>query len=281
MFILFWIFIQVIAEVLPVSSSGHIFLLRKIWSCLNWSIGENIPWETIDFLLHIPTFCILLIFFFARWWKMVFQKPISFDVFFQKDAWIRIGNAALFLGSSSLITFLFWWKRYYGYFAVPVTVGFLCTAIAMWCLKYLPYGKGCELYLGGSRSCLWQTRDGVVLGFIQGAMMNAGFSRFGFTLITGRLLGYNAETAFAISFLLEAPLLFGASIRGLFDLYKNPEIITEYFAIPGLFVMLIATILSYFVLKLVHRLVQKDKLHYVAWYMIIPLTISFVFERCS
>lgn len=281
MFVLFWIFIQIVAEVLPVSSSGHIYLLKKMWSCFGLPMIQHHPWETIDFLLHIPTFFVLLVFFFRRWWQMVFNKPISFAVFTQRDSWIKIAHAVLFLGCSSAITTLFWWKRYYGYFAVPVSIGFLCTAIILFVMKYLPAGKGCEWYVSGRKNCFWQTRDAVVLGFVQGAMMNAGFSRFGFTLITGRLLGYNGNTALAVSFLLEMPLLLGASARGLLDLYKNPDILTEYFAFPSVFVILVATILSFFVLGCVDWLVKKDKLHYIAGYMVIPFVVSLIFERCS
>lgn len=281
MFIFFWIFIQIIAEVLPISSSGHIFLLKQIWTCLGHSVDPNQPWQTIDFLLHIPTLFVLLLFFFKRWWNMVLNKPVHYSVFFEKESWIKIAHATLFLGCSSTITYLFWWKRYYGYFAVPVSVGFLFTGLALYGMKYLPKGKGCAWYVDGRNNCFWQTRDAVVLGFVQGSMMNAGFSRFGFTLIAGRLLGYDANTAFGISFLLEAPLLLGAGVRGVVDLCKDPTIFSEYFAIRGVFVMLVATILSFFVLKFVNKLVEKGKLHYISGYMIIPLVMSLLFERCS
>jgi len=271
MFIFFWIFIQTVAEVLPISSSGHIFLLKQIWTCCDLYIQPNIPWGTIDFLLHVPTFIVLLLFFFSRWWKMILKKPIAFSAFYERDSWMKIARVLLFLGASSTITTLFWWKRYYGYFAVPVSIGFLLTAAAILSLKFIPKGGDCS----------WWVRDAVVLGFVQGSMMNAGFSRFAFTLVAGRMLGYSPRVALAVSFLVELPLLFGAGVKGLLEIYQNPEIFTEYFAIHGVFVMLVAAILSYFVLKLVDRMLEKGKLHYISGYMIIPFIISLVFERCS
>ena len=271
MFIFLWICIQIIAEVLPVSSSGHIFLLQKIWSCLSFTVPLDHPWQTIDFILHVPTFLVLLFFFFGRWWQMIFDRPISTAVFYEPAAWIKMARVLVFLACSSVITTLFWWKRYYGYFAVPVSVGFVFTGLALLSLKFLPRGGACS----------WWARDGVVLGFVQGSVMNAGFSRFAFSLLAGRLLGYEARTALAIAFLIEMPLLFGAGIKGIWEIYQAPEIFREYFAIHGVFVMLIATILSYFVLQIVDRMVEKGKLHYVAGYMIVPFVTCLVFERCS
>jgi undecaprenyl pyrophosphate phosphatase UppP len=271
MFIFLWIFIQIVAEVLPVSSSGHIFLLKRIYSCLSFTVPLDHPWQTIDFMLHVPTFLVLLIFFFGRWWQMIFDRPISTAVFFERRSWIQIARVLLFLGCSSTITTLFWWKRYYGYFAVPVSVGFVFTALALLALKFLPRG--------GAAS--WWARDGVVLGFVQGSVMNAGFSRFAFSLLAARLLGYEPRTALAVAFLIEMPLLFGAGARGLWEIYQTPEMFREYFAIQCVFVMLIATIVSYFVLQIVDRMVEKGKLHYVAGYMIIPFVTCLVFERCS
>ncbi len=279
MFIFFLIFIQIIAEVLPISSSGHIFLLKKAWNFAGYTIDPHQIFPTIDFLLHIPTLFVLLLFFFKRWWNIILHKPIHYLVFFEKESWKKIGSVLIFLGVSSFITFLFWWKRYYEYVTTPVWIGFLATGLVLFAMKFLPKVKTSKINQG--RKGLWQIQNAVILGLVQGAMMNAGFSRFGFTLFFSRLLGYNFNTAFEISFLLEMPLLFGASMKALLDIYKKPEIFSEYFAIHGLFAMLVAAILSYFVLKGVNKLVEKNKLHYISGYMIIPLIISLLFERGS
>ncbi len=204
---------------------------------------------------------------------MIFQEQdMRVAIFFKQSTWMSLIRPALFVGVVDLITVLFWWIDWAHYPAVEhyfLPIGFTITAIALYATRY---GSG-------KKDAEWRLRDACMLGMVQGCSLLPGISRFASTYSAGRLLcGYNALTAFALSFLIQFPLICVGFLKGLIALHKTADLFAKVFAFQSLFVMLIASLVSYWLLDIVGRLVEKNKLYYVSWYMIIPISISLFFE---
>lgn len=290
MFLSLWIFIQIVVESLPISSSGHVMLAQKIVNRYGY---DQLPflWE-VDFLLHGPTIIIVMSYFFKAWWRMVFQekenekKEIIVGSCNQvrgnkwRERVLELGakrallvRPILFIGIVDVITVLFWWVDFAYYSFVEnyfLPIGFLITAFFLYATCYASEKKDAS----------WLTRDAVVLGLVQGCCFLPGISRFASTYGAGRLLcSYNGPTSFALSFLIQLPLICAGFLKGLFALHKRPNIFMKVFAFQSLFVMLIASLVSYWLLCIIGRLIEENKLYYLAWYMILPILMSLFFYK--
>ena len=253
---------QIILESLPVSSSGHVALLMRYWNMLQLKDLGAVPFWIIDFLLHIPTIVILTLFFCKQWWNTFLGVPF-YRFYCQQKFWANLLKMAVFVGIIDGITFLSW-----GLHIVPsvsLTVGFMVTAIALFSLKYLAEGKGV---------IEWNYKHAVALGVVQSLSLMPGVSRFATTYVASCWLGYKRQDAFALSFLIQFPLLFGAACKGLLALRGYFESIQSLFDLQLLFVILSASCISYLVLCGMYVLVIRKQLWYISWYMAVPILLS-------
>ena len=138
------LFIQIILECLPISSSGHIYFLQKIFF-------QNVEWtELLDHLTHAPTLLILMIFFKNDWLplikKLLHIKPKCASyrrllrIFFKIIGLVFITDC---------ITVLF----YFGFkiiawpdLSLIASIGFLITGLSLLSLCFIPNYKSKEHY---------------------------------------------------------------------------------------------------------------------------------------
>lgn len=262
-FLYVWICVQIIVESLPLSSSGHVQLAEEFFNC--FSMEKMLPvnlWQ-IDFLLHGPMIGILLALFFKQWWQMGLRVPLEKKSFFKHGLWLNGAKTILFVGVADVITFLFWVIQPLSW--VPLTIGFCLTALSLCSLRY---------YSGGTRKFNWKYADAGWLGMVQGLSLMPGVSRFASTYAAGCYLGYERREIFALSFMIQFPLLLAAFAKGLASLGGNSFVFAKFFDLKMLFVILSATIISYAVLCWVGRLIERKKLWKLSWYMIVPIVLS-------
>ncbi len=98
------------------------------------------------------------------------------------------------------------------------------------------------------------------IGLSQAIAVIPGISRSGATITTGLALGLNRESAARFSFLLSAPIIFGAAALKLPHLLKGGM---DIFLIMG---MLSAAISGYFAIKYLLKFVQKTSYAIFFWY---------------
>ncbi len=260
MFFLWWILIQIIGESLPISSSGHVQLLQKYFDVT----FQN--FENINFLLHGPTIFLLLFCFFTTWWHLIFKNKFLVNFF----------KASIFIIISDVITFLFWILNisnvsFIQHYFLPI--GFCITAI---CLYFSRYGKY-------NKIVSWSVSDAIFLGMVQGICLLPGISRFAGTYAAGLWLGYTRKDAISISFLIQFPLLCAAFLKGMLHICKHVDFvqnISHNFSLNLIFLtMLIASLISYALLCWVIRLIEQNRLWYFAFYMIIPIGLSFLMVK--
>ncbi len=64
-------------------------------------------------------------------------------------------------------------------------------------------------------------RDAILIGFSQALAVIPGISRSGITISMGLLLGLKRQAAAKFSFLLSAPIIFGAGMKHVLDLVRH------------------------------------------------------------
>ena len=247
--IIFLAIVQGITEFLPISSSGHIVLFENILG----STDSNIILEVI---LHFGTL-------------------ISILIFFRKDIF-KVVNGVLRRDKDSISYCL-----QVVIATMPVVVFILLTKIldfqieSLFVLKTLMF-----TYLANS-VILYITKGSkgvknnityflaIMMGFSQVFALLPGISRAGITICTALFFGFNQKSAAKFSFFMAIPAMLGALIFKIEDIYTQSAIEVHALVLGFLFSM----ITGLFVLKLLFRILENQKLWMFSFYsMLIWLT---------
>lgn len=250
------IFLQIVLEMLPVSSSGHVILF------FSWAYGTQkaqqllIAHHALDFLLHGVSVVMIGLYFFKQWFRYLV------DFFkWHKDA-VRI---VLFCIVADCITALF-----YGFFIYtqttffPLWLGFLITGLLLLVSSLIQHEKEQPVSL----------KAGLVVGIAQGLALLPGISRFGSTFVVGRFLGFSSMQSFQYSFLIAWPLMFAAWVKGSYDLFSTQEI-TQLLSGDIVLSMVIATVISWYCLQQIAKIIEKKQVHYLAWWLFLVAFVAF------
>ena len=247
--------VQIVLESFPVSSSGHIFLLKKFLQ----QISCNISFFSYDVFVHIlhgPTVAVIACFFFKRWFFLV--KNI-------KRCWPIICNIIFLLGIADTITFLFFlFFKKIGHTEFPLWCGFVITATVLYSLRWCRNRKP-------SRWVWWHA---CIIGAAQGCALIPGISRFALVFASARWLRLPKHKAFEITWLISVPLITVASIRGAY-LSWSETVSALLMRLDLFFIVLLVSVIAYYALCFVYYLIQADRLWWFAWYMVVPFIISF------
>lgn len=267
MFLFFWMIIQVIGESLPISSSGHVALMHALATKFNILLPvslESHAWA-FDYLLQGVSAVLFLIYFFSAWWKLVINRPIRLGALCEASVWKKIiGKVLLFGIAADGVTFVCWAIHIDQLIHLPLAVGFMITAVALWSTRCAKNKKNINI---------WSVSNGLVVGFVQGCALLPGISRFGTTFAALRWLGYTHDNAFSISFLIQWPLIVAGSLLGCKQLYDT-GVLSEILSVPLLISMMLASVGAYGVLVWVHKIIDKNLLWKFSYYMVIPILLA-------
>lgn len=259
--------VQGIAEFLPISSSGHLVVLKELFNL------KEIP-LIFDVLLHVSTLAAVVIFFwkqiaelFAVLYRWIARKAKDDDVQKQKTI------IALILGTivTGVIGILF--SKFIPELpSMYVYIGFLVTAILLIVSSIVSRreieNKGSDTYI--------KPVKGLLIGFAQGLGTLPGISRSGITISTALMSEIDRKKAGEFSFLLSIPAILGAFILEAKDLTG----VTESVGMLPLFLgCLGAFIFGLLALKFLMRIVSKGKLEYFACYLIPLGVLGLIFLR--
>lgn len=225
--------VQGITEFLPVSSSGHLVILHKLF-------GLKEPQLVFDIFLHCGTLLAIFIVF----WKEIIE------LFFAKRRllfYIILGTLA-----TAAFILIFGGKIEAAFYNVKL-VGAMLILTGVWliCGNFFRFGtKG----FTGFKS--------VLIGLAQGIAAIPGISRSGATIATGLFLGLDAQSAARFSFLLAIPAILGAF------LFKIKELSLSGFSVNFLTGFITSCIVGVLSLKLLLRLLYKGKFHLFGIYCV-------------
>ena len=237
--------VQGLTELLPISSSAHLFLIP-------WALDWNIP-EYFDVALHAGTLLAIGIFFFKDWielivggYKLAIKKEKSFE---GRMFWYIV--AATIPGG--IIGFLL------DHFAEDILSQPLIIGIALMVMGIILYlvDKNAKSETEYKNLSFKQT---FIIGVSQALAFIPGVSRSGITMTTGRFLGVKREAVAKYSFMLSAPIVLGATIFKIKDFVFN----IPFFA--GVFISFVVGI---FVIKFLLEYLKKGSFKIFAIYRVI------------
>lgn len=264
--------IQGLTEFLPVSSSGHLGLVKGLFGMDSQSI-------LFDILLHFATLVAICAVFYKDVLKLVIEfGGMCADIGHNIAALGRsfsggrdpeyvkvISNPfrkfVLLLIVSTIPTGII------GVFMKDVveftTSNLLVTGICLICTGLILVMS--DFLADGDRKLKeMHNGDAFAIGTAQGIATLPGLSRSGTTIVAGLLCGLDRKFAAKYSFIMSIPAVLGALVLELFDIGKENVTAGDF----GCYVvgMLIAAVIGFFALKLIMNIIVSRYFKYFAYY---------------
>ena len=249
--------VQGITEWLPVSSSGHLVIVQKLFGIEN-------P-INLSLLLHIATLLVVLV---------MFQddiKKIILSIFRKDDPYRKLLYMLVIATiPTALIGFVLKDTIESAFNSIwAVGIGLIVTSIIL-ALTY--FGKKIEekQYMKGIEK--HTVFDSIVVGVFQGMAIFPGVSRSGSTISAALYKNFNRELAARFSFLLFIPAMLGATLLEFDKLtFSSAELM------PAFVGAIVAIITSYFAIKWLLNIVKKGKLYQFSIYcLIVGITLLLI-----
>ncbi len=260
--------VQGIAEFLPISSSGHLAIMKHILH-INTDTGL-----LFDVLLHLGTLVAIFVVFWRDIWELIVEAVKMLG-----DCFINLGR--LFGGKKSYKKIV---STPYRRFVIMIIVSTIPTAIIGFLFKDAFEAAGDTLLVPGL--CLILTgillsiadrvktgskteknasyKNAGFVGLAQGIAILPGLSRSGTTITACLLSGFDRSYAVKYSFILSIPAVLGANVLELKDFsieaFSKSELINY---VAG---MIVAGVVGYICIKTMLVIVKGKKFKYFAWY---------------
>ncbi|HPF16885.1 MAG TPA: undecaprenyl-diphosphate phosphatase [Thermotogota bacterium] len=239
--------IQGTTEFLPVSSSGHLFLLRNFFQ-MNFGTDYVV-------LLHLGTLIAVMFFFWKDIWHIL-KGMLSKDM----GAWrifISLVIGTIPAAISGLL--LEDWLEIYLTSNWVIGVSLIITGLLLFLTDRFPEDRTGLKEVG--------IKKALIIGLFQAIAIVPGLSRSGLTLFGSLLVGLKREDAFKFSFLLSIPVILGGTLLKINQITQTTG---------GGMGFLFAAVSGFFSLWLLRFLTKAKKLKYFAFYCWIIGILSIV-----
>ncbi len=246
--------VQGFTEPLPISSSGHVFILKQF---LNLEILNDLNFEIIvnfgSFLAILFIFKDDLIRLIKNFFGYFKDKTKENKNDFRYCLLIIIGTIPVGIAGFLL-------KDYIEEVLTNINIvgiSFIITAIFLFLVRNMNGSKGDNQIT---------LKDSIIIGLVQVIALIPGISRSGSTLIAGLSRDIKKESALKYSFMLYIPISLGTMILGIKDIMDSniSSLIVPYTC--GFFA---SFIVSLFTLKWFMKIVKKGNLMYFSIYCLI------------
>ncbi|MFT7644830.1 MAG: undecaprenyl-diphosphatase [Candidatus Paceibacteria bacterium] len=246
--------VQGVTEFLPVSSTGHLVLVRD-WLSLAGS--EALAFDSI---LHFATTAAVVLYFKSDIWILIQvalrklgRLPVN-----ERDMTLLY---ALLIGTiPAAVLGIFLAPVIAEHFRTPVIVAGVLFSTAI----FFMYAEW-RYYLRPSHGAITLKR-GLLVGLFQALALLPGMSRSGSTIAGGMLLGMTRYEASRFSFLLAIPITLGVGIKGSLELLGEGVVIDWFIVGIGAGVAFVTALL---VIHFFLKFIQKYTLWPFVWYSII------------
>ncbi len=253
-----------VTEWLPVSSTGHMLLMNRLWPLQN--VSESF-WETFLYTIQLGAILAVVLLFWKRMWP--FRKPAATAEEPPHDeklpgwikmpvvrTWVKVVIACI---PGAIAEFLIGDK-------IPESMPVIAAMLILYGIVFIVL----ELVFA-KRQPMIQRMSGIdyktalLIGLFQVLAVVPGTSRSGMTIIAALLLGVSRVAAVEFSFFIAVPVMLGMSalklIKGGFDL-TGAELV---YLLAG---MLVAFAVSLFVIRPILRYIKKHDFKIFGWYRI-------------
>jgi len=195
--------VQGLTELLPVSSSAHLYLLSEFF--FDWKISDS-----FDIALHFGTLLAICIFFFKDWINLIkggFNKVFKKEDSTEGRMFWYIVVATIPTGIIGII-----FEHYLeSYLTQPLIVA--TALIVMGILLYVVDKKSKSEVSYENMTF----KQAFLIGISQVLAFIPGVSRSGATITVGRALKVDRESVAKYTFLLSTPIIFAATVLKIFD----------------------------------------------------------------
>ncbi|UCF62840.1 MAG: undecaprenyl-diphosphate phosphatase [bacterium] len=252
--------LQGLSEFLPISSSGHLVIAEYL---LDFNIGGL----AFEVFVHFGTLLAVLLVFRKDILNLIKAIPdisrLPFNTLPEERKEYALLAMYIILGSipAALIGILMveTIEHIFENHILALAMLFV-TGLIVWSSRY-SQEKGKRL---GAFSA-------VLIGIAQALAILPGISRSGSTIVTGLWMGLPRQQAARFSFLLSAPVIFGASILKLKDVVQQPLAPAELFY--TLSATLAAGISGYIAIIWLLDVIKKQRLE---WFGVYCIAVSLV-----
>jgi len=235
-------FVQGLTEFLPVSSSGHLVIFQHL-------LGISEAPLTFDVLVHMGT----LLAVFAAFWRDIvdicknpFSKltylivvasiPAAFIGYFLAPLFEKAFESLLVVGIGLIFT------------------GFILRVSERIATRRINLKQSDEMTYG----------DAIFIGLLQALAIIPGVSRSGSTIAAALMSGLDRDFAARFSFIMSIPVILGAGVFKLKDVFLNGVPQSEL--IPYIIGPATAAVFGFVAIKLVLKLVRQGQLSVFSFY---------------
>lgn len=248
--------LQGIAEFIPISSSGHLVVMRHLMGI------KEIP-VLFDVILHIATLIVVLFVFRERiiriltaLWRWGARRATADDL-----VQVRLAGYVVIATICTVIIGLAIAEARLDRFPKLVSALFLVTAAIL---------IAAHFFHGSIDYSSFRPRHALVTGITQGIAVLPGISRSGITITAALATGIDRTRAGEFSFLISIPAILGALLLTLRDLGDLAAVVS----VPGLAAGFLASlVVGFFSLVFLLKLIRGGKLYLFAFYLV-PLGIA-------
>lgn len=234
--------VQGITEFLPISSTGHLVLVRGLLSI------DDANGLVFDTVLHFATTIAVMLYFRSDIWNLVQvalrklgRLPVN-----EKDITLLY---ALIIGTVPAAILGLLLESYMStHFRTPLVVAVVLFLTSLFFIyaewRYFLKPTHGEITL----------KRGLLVGIFQAMALIPGMSRSGSTIAGGMLLGMSRYEASRFSFLLAIPITLGAGSKGALDLLGQKVVVDWMTILAGSAVAFVtALVVIHFFLKFIRR----------------------------
>lgn len=251
--------IQGLTEFLPVSSSGHLVILK------NYLQVEENHGALLEIMLHFGTLISILAVFWKeireiiRWVIISLLKLCSgrrLNEIWAEDHYTRL-FFLIIIGTipTGIIAILFA-EKFETLFSQPflAAIAIMATGLLLWFTKLRKTKNPGKKFIGIIHA--------LVIGTIQGIAITPGISRSGSTISIATYMGIEREISVRYSFLLCIPAILGAVVLQI----KKTPMAQVNNLLPLTIGTIISAVVGYLALRFFVRIVQRGKLYVFSYY---------------
>lgn len=251
--------VQGLTEFLPVSSSGHIELVKAIFGT---ELEEGLLFTIV---LHFATALSTLVVFrkeIIQLFKGIFSKEFNQDK--RYALWIVASMIPAALVGFVLDDFI---EGFFKGRIAFVGVMLLVTGVLLYLSDRVKHNVNKEMSL----------KSAVVMGLVQAIAILPGISRSGSTIVTGVFMGVDRAKAARFSFIMVLPLIVGAMLKKVLDASDAGVDLTEGFGVlaAGFLMAFVSGLLA---IRWMIKLVERSQLTWFAIYCFVVGAVALFYS---
>lgn len=240
--------VQGLTEFLPVSSSGHLMLVDKLFGVSESNLVMSV-------LMHLATLFAVVIVFRKECWEII-RHPFSDDA---KKIYLSFFPTCILVLVIKMISPACFNGAYLAFF-------FLLTAVLL---------VAADLFSMRQKSFApLKKSSAFIMGIAQGFACIPGLSRSGTTIATGLMLGENREETARFSFLMSIPVILASLVYEL--VFDGGAVMFKDSILQILVGFVVAFAVGMLAIKFMLKIIKKHKFVWFSVYLVILSILTLV-----